>query len=207
MPCTWPLLLLILLLTSAGCVDPIGSGADDGSGWPWASSTEAPIVVPRGTTLHASLVHPLSSASSRAGQPFVATISTDLRVYGEMAIPEGSTLHGVVSEVWPATPSGTDALLALEFRTIELPDGSSADIRASLLRTAGARRARDASGSILPAMSGARSKPTGRVVGNVVGSVVGTGIVMAPDGEQVSLPAGTRLKLRLVESLDLQSGH
>src|SRR5271155_3756627 len=57
-----------------------------------------PPVVPAGTSLTVRLASALSSKTSHAGDTFQATTSGSIRVKGDVLIPAGSTVSGVVVE-------------------------------------------------------------------------------------------------------------
>ncbi len=212
MSCTSTRALLLpaaIVFAAAGCAQPAQSGSSDRPFWALFDSSNEYIVVPQGTELRARLEHPLNSASSYPGEPFVATVTQEVRIQGDMAVPEGALVHGVVKEAEPAVRGGGDALLVLDFQQIELPDGNAAGIRATLTRTTQSRKGRNAAiiggsaagGAILGRIIGKDTR--GAVVGTIVGGAVGTGIVMAREGEQVNLPDGTLLTIRLESSVEV----
>lgn len=184
--------ILILLVTAAaaaataGCID--GSQGDS-----LVRSTSAPLdtatdtfVVPRGARIVARLEDPLSSSDVEKGQPFTATVLDSGTADGDSVVPRGSRIHGVVRDVAPAVSGGGDALLALEFVEIEMPDGTKGDISAALEEIAST-----APGPGEPARDA--------VAGRLVGGPAGSSILMAAGGAQVNLPRGTLLTIHVLD--------
>jgi hypothetical protein len=176
-----------------------------------ASVSRAPVTttVPEGTTLEVQLQSALGSDSSRAGDAFAATVTKDVMVDGRRAIPSGSTVRGIVKAVTAAKRGGGSASLSLVFNSLELPDESSAPIVASFSDQTASRKKKDAAiiggsaagGALLGRLIGKDTK--GAVVGALAGGAAGTGVVMSKDGDQVKMPAGTVLSLRLEQSVRL----
>jgi outer membrane lipoprotein SlyB len=81
------------------------------------------------------------------------------------------------------------------------------EIVAGLSQKSGSKKKRNAAiiggsaagGALLGRMIGKDTK--GAVVGAIAGGAVGTGVVMSKEGEQVKLPAGTEMTIKLEESI------
>lgn len=161
------------------------------------------MTVGEGTILRADLQEPLSSDGSRVGQVFTAVVLDDVYVDDELAIPMDSIVRGVVSEAQEAKRGAGGARLSLQFTQLELPDGYVTGIVASLDEASESKKKRNgaiiggsaAGGALLGRLLGKDTK--GAVAGTIVGGAIGTGVVLSREGEQVSLPRGTELVIRL----------
>jgi len=153
-----------------------------------ATVQAAPVIdVPEGTVIEAKLDKALDSSLNHAGDTFTATVFRDVVVDGRRAIPAGSTLHGIVRAATSARRGAGKASLSLAFNSLELPDENSVAMVASFTDQTGSMKKRDA------AIIGA----------SAAGGAAGTGVVMAKEGEQVRLPAGSSLSLRLDQSVQV----
>jgi len=85
-----------------------------------------------GGVVHAWLRTPLSSASSRRGDPVEATVSQPLVVAGQLYLPEGSILRGAVLEVRRAARFGRNGQLRITFHQVVPPNGLEQQIEATL---------------------------------------------------------------------------
>jgi hypothetical protein len=148
---------------------------------PPASEVEAwQVNVPEGTVIEARLDRSLDSSRTRVGETFTATVYRDVLVEGRRAIPAGSTLHGIVKRSISVNRGTGNASLALAFNSIELPDENSVAMVASF------------SGQIVTTTHHAAA-----VLGGAAEGGAGIGVVTARGGEQVKLPAGSSVSLRL----------
>lgn len=87
---------------------------------------------PSGSVLHALLVTPLNSATSKKGDAVEAVISQPLFASNQLFIPQGSRLKGAVLEVRPARRLGRNGQLRIVFHQVVPPGGIEQIIEASL---------------------------------------------------------------------------
>jgi hypothetical protein len=87
---------------------------------------------PSGSVLHAKLLTPLSSATSKRGDAIEAVLSEPVSADNRLLLPEGSRLEGTVMQVRPARRLGRNGLLRIEFQKVVPPDGVEQKIAASL---------------------------------------------------------------------------
>lgn len=85
-----------------------------------------------GGTVHAWLMAPLSSATSKKGDQVEATISQPLVVDDKLYLPEGSELKGTVLQVRPARRFGHNGQLRIAFRQVVPPSGLEQEIQSTL---------------------------------------------------------------------------
>jgi hypothetical protein len=161
------------------------------------------VTLPAGTVLAVSLETGVGSATSNVEDGVRARVIRPVRIRGREAIPEGATLAGSVTE---ATRSGKvkgRARVALRFTTLAIPGRDEYAIRTrAVVREARATKKKDAAKIGVGAAAGAVvggivGGGKGAAVGSAVGGGAGTAVVLSQRGEEVSLPAGTTLTVRL----------
>jgi hypothetical protein len=89
-------------------------------------------VAPVGSAVHAVLVTPLNSATSRKDDPVEAVITQPLIADGRLYIPEGSQLKGIVLQVRPARRLSRNGQLRVVFHQLVMPSGIEQQIQANL---------------------------------------------------------------------------
>lgn len=87
---------------------------------------------PAGSVVRAWLVTPLSSASSKKGDPVDAVISQPLVVSGHLFLPAGSHLKGSVLQVRRAGRLGHNGQLRIMFHEVVPPNGVEEKVEATL---------------------------------------------------------------------------
>jgi hypothetical protein len=165
-------------------------------------------VVPVGTELDVRLEQALSSNAARVEDRFEATTLVDLRENGRVLIPAGSRVRGVVTGVKNAGRVERKGELQLSFDQITI-DGRNYPIRATVteaLEAGGYREdaekigAGAAVGAILGGILGGMK---GAITGILIG---GGGVVAATEGQDVNLAAGTVLRVRLDQDVNVGRG-
>lgn len=87
---------------------------------------------PAGSVVHALLVTPLNSASTKKGDLVEAVISQPLVVSDHLFLPQGSQLKGSVLESRPARRLGRNGQLRIVFHQVGPPNGIQQPVEASL---------------------------------------------------------------------------
>ncbi len=87
---------------------------------------------PAGSVVHALLVTPLNSSTTKKGAPVDAVISQPLVVSDRLFLPEGSHIKGSVLQVRPARRLGRNGQLRIVFHQVVPPSGLEEKIEASL---------------------------------------------------------------------------
>ena len=181
-----------------------------GSSAPAASKM---ITVPAGTTLPVVLETTVGSDISHAEEPVRARLAEPVKVDGVTAIPDGSTVAGVVTD---ATRSGKvkgRAHVALRFDSLS-PAGEQEHYpiqTEQVARTAESTVKKDAVKVAAPAVGGAIvggliGGGKGAAIGAAAGGGAGTAVVLSTRGKEVHLNRGATLTLRLVEPLTIKVG-
>jgi hypothetical protein len=167
------------------------------------SEGNGPLTIPADTEMTVRLEDPLSSRTARREDRFEATVVDPVRAGRRMAIPAGTRVRGVVRDVVPAERPSRPGKLDLEFDRLYL-ESERLDMRARLdsMETAEQRTAHKAGiGALIGGLFGGLIEgKKGLIVGAIVG---GTGAVVATKGDDVELPAGSLLTIRLIEDLQI----
>jgi hypothetical protein len=87
---------------------------------------------PSGSVVHALLVTPLNSATTKKGEPVEAVISQPLVVSNHLFLPQGSHIKGSVLQVRPARRLNRNGQLRIVFHQVVPPDGIEQKVEASL---------------------------------------------------------------------------
>lgn len=207
----WIVMSLCLLLVSIGCTG-VGSKEDQVSGEPARSGFFAPALypLPANTVVQVSLSTSVASDSATLGQPIRGDVLADVVAGGHIVIPSGSQVAGTVTAVKPAKRFGGQAMVAVGFDSVTLPNGDTVPIEGGMTAYADKQKAKDTGaivggtvgGAILGKVIGKDTK--GAVTGAVVGGGVGTAIA-SRKGPEANLPAGTRVKVQTRRALELPS--
>lgn len=179
-----------------------GSGA---SGTRGDQRTTQAGVVPAGTELDVRLERGLSSDTSRVEDRFDATTTVDLRENGRVIIPAGSRVRGVVTAVRDAGRVERKGELQLSFDQITI-NGRNFPMRATVTQALEAGGYREDAEKI--GAGAAVGAILGGILGGVRGAITGIligggGVVAATEGKDVELPAGTVLRVRLDQDLNV----
>jgi hypothetical protein len=180
---------------------------DDIEGSAGVGTASGPGTLDTGTDIQVRLEQPLSSRTARLEDRFEATVVRPIRVNGRVVIPTGSRVRGIVQVAEPAERPAKAGRLDLTFDTLTVPGGSRMDIRTRVIsikedvdRSDTARKA--GLGALLGAVVG---KVVGGTKGALIGLVVGgTGGIVASKGDDVELPEGAVLTLRLERPLTVR---
>ena len=163
-----------------------------------------------GAPVDVEFVNTVSSATARVGDTFRTRVATD--VYddrGILAIPAGSEVVGLVIGVTPLPKVGGRASLGLKFTDVVLPSGETAKISASFVEQGKNETGRDAAtiggatagGAILGRILDRGSKKRGTVLGAILGAAAGAAIASKTPGEEVEIPAGSVVSLKLDQAV------
>ncbi|HOC17810.1 MAG TPA: hypothetical protein PKK95_06065 [Vicinamibacterales bacterium] len=165
-----------------------------------------PNEVPVGTELDVRLQHRLSSDDAKVEDRFEATTMVDLVEGGKVLIPAGSLVRGVVSGVEKAGRLNRTGRLTLSFDQITV-GGRSYPIHATVTQAIESEGIRGEAGRI------GAGAGVGAVIGGILGGfkgvlagilIGGGGTIAATEGKDVTLPAGTVLRLRFDSPLTVR---
>jgi hypothetical protein len=184
------------------------STADASSSRPAAerSSTRSSDEVPVGTEFDVRLQSSISSKTAQVEDRFEATSQVDLKQDDKVLVPAGSVLRGIVSSVNKAGRIERKGSVTLAFDQITIR-GRAYPIRATVTQALESEGVRGEAGKI------GTGAGVGAIIGGILGGVKGAlagiligggGVVAATEGQDVDLPAGTVLRVRLDTPLALR---
>jgi hypothetical protein len=183
------------------------TGESTTSDYPSTTSRTAEAgVIPYGTELDVRLDQALNSDTAQVEDRFEATTVVDLRENGRVLIPAGSRVRGVVTAVRNAGRVERKGELQLSFDQITV-NGRSYPLRATVTEALEAGGYREDAEKI--GAGAAVGAILGGILGGVKGAITGIligggGVVAATEGEDVNLPQGSILRVRLDQDLDVR---
>ena len=164
-------------------------------------------VVPSGQELDVRIQSSLSSETAKVEQRFDATTAVDLMQNGRVLIPAGAVVHGVVSEVHPAgrLADRTGSLtLSFDRMTVRGRDYPVRGMATQIFQSGGIREEVGTAG-VGAGVGGVIGGLLGGAKGAVLGAVIGAGgAIAATDGKDVTLPAGTVIRMRLDSDVNIR---
>jgi hypothetical protein len=155
------------------------------------------LTIPDGTQMSVRLEQSLSSKTARPEDPIDASTAAPVRVDGVVVIPAGTSVRGLVQNVEPARRPARGGRLDLSFDAVFLSEGQRLDIRSRVVSVEEDKvdKSKAGLGAVLGGVLGGVLKGgEGALIGALVG---GGGAVVGTKGDDVELPAGTILTLRL----------
>ena len=162
--------------------------------------------VPVGQELDVRLQTSLSSETSTVEQRFEATTVVDLMQNGRALIPAGSIVRGVVADVKRPGRIDRQGSLTLSFDRIDVR-GRMYQIRglATQVFESGGIREETGTAGAGAGVGAVVGGLLGGLKGAIVGAVIGAGgAVVATEGKDIHLPAGSIIRVRLDSPLDLR---
>lgn len=178
-----------------------GSGSGAASG-----ATPRRNEVPAGQEIDVRVERELSSATAQVEDRFVATTVVDLYQGNDVLVPAGSTLRGVVSSVNKATRTDRRGSLTVAFDQITIR-GRSHPIHGTVTQALESEGIR---GEAVKIGAGAG---VGAIIGGILGGAKGAllgvligggGTIAATEGKDVTLPAGSVLRVKFDQPLSLR---
>ena len=169
------------------------------------------VTVPAGTVLRVTLETPVASDTSRVEDAVRATLRTPVTADGVQALPVGTGVLGHVTSAQRSAKVKGRASIGVRFNTIDVPGagGREAIRTGTIVRVAPATKKKDATkigigagaGALIGGIVGGGS---GAAKGAAIGGGAGTGAVLATRGDEVRLPTGTALSVRLTAPLTVR---
>lgn len=162
-------------------------------------------VIPVGQELDVRLQSSLSSETATVEQRFEATTAVDLLQDGRVLVPAGSIVRGVVSGVRHPGRIEREGSLALSFDQIVVR-GREFPLRAMATQVFESGGLREEAGTIGAGagLGGIVGGILGGVQGALLGAVIGAGgAIVATEGKDVHLPAGSIIRIRFDTPVDV----
>ena len=183
------------------------AGGAAGGGKASSGATRAPAsrtgTLAAGTDIVAALQQTIATDKSRVGDAITLITADPLPIEGGVTIPAGSTIKGEVTHVKGAGRLGGGAELTLRFSELVLTDGTSVPITCDPFRLEGKGDSKETAleigggavaGGIVGGVLGGKKDIA---KGAAVGAVVGTGVAIATKGNQIVLPVGQKLNVKI----------
>jgi hypothetical protein len=167
------------------------------------------VTVPAGAVLELELLTPLDTSVSRVGDEIEARTLSPVYVKGEPVLPRGTYVEGRVIEVKPSGRVKGRAQLAFTFDRLSTRTGLKT-IRTSYMSEEAESGAKKDAGKIGGAagigaiVGGIIGGKKGAAIGATIGGAGGTGVVLATKGEEIRLPVGTLVNVRLEDPVVIQ---
>lgn len=161
--------------------------------------------IPSGTEMDVRLQSRLSSRDAMVEDRVEATTMVDLYHGEELLVPAGSLMVGDVTAVDKATRTDRRGSLTVAFRRL-MANGRTHDIRASVTQALESDGLRGEAGRV------GAGAGVGAIIGGILGGVKGAiagiligggGVLVATEGKDVDLPAGTVLRVRFDTSVPM----
>jgi hypothetical protein len=164
--------------------------------------------LPAGTAIPVTFETTVSSATSNAEDKVLAKVRQDVSAGGRVVLPAGSELRGHVISARRSGKVKGRASLSLRFSEVVVGGKTYVVSTQRIGLVAPATHGKDAkiigggagAGAIVGAIADGKK---GAGVGALIGGGAGTGVVLTTRGKEVSLPAGSRWRVRLLKPLDL----
>jgi hypothetical protein len=178
---------------------------------PASATVVRETTLPAGTRLQVVLDTGVGSDTSRAEEAVQGHLSSPVVVHGDTVLAQGTRVGGIVTSAERSGKVKGRAHIAVRFDTIT-PRGDDERYRirtAAIQRTAASTKKKDAvkvgggaaGGAIIGAIVGGKK---GAAIGTAVGGGAGTAAVLATRGDEVHLPKGSPLTLRLSEPVTIR---
>ena len=187
------------------------NSAQQGSGntaAPEASQPPAPvtITVPAGKVLTVRLADEVGSKISQPGQSFGGTLARPVDVNGEVAIPAGARVEGVVVDAKPLGRFAGGALLQLKLESIRVNGQQLPVETATLTQTLKGKGKRTGAmvgggaglGALIGGLAGGGK---GAAIGAVAGAGAGTAGTAYTGNKEIVLPAESAVSFTLRQPL------
>ena len=184
------------------------SGKSGGQVVPAAPSIPEPTVVniPSGTEFSVRLAQRVSSATSRSGESFEATLDEDLMIDGHLVAAEGRVVMGELTEVVPSGKVKGRAKMSLRMRELRTANESYALQTNQLSFEAEGSTKEDALkvgigagvGAVIGAIAGGKK---GAAIGTAIGGGGGTAAVVMTKGEEVEFGVEQKFNFQLADDL------
>jgi len=168
----------------------------------------APLMLAAGTRVPATASDSISTRSAKAGDPFTATVSQDVKdATGRVVIPAGATVSGTITAAEPAPNPNSTGKIELSVTSVSVR-GSSYSVDASVvamdtvMKGRGVTKADAAkvaggavAGAIVGKLLGKNTK--GAVIGGAAGAAAGAAAARASRDIDVVIPKGAAITIKL----------
>ena len=176
----------------------------------------APLMLAAGARVPATANDTISTRSAKAGDPFTATVSQDVKdATGRVVIPAGATVSGTITAADPAPNPNSTGRIDLSVTNVTV-HGRSYAIDASVVAMDTIMKGRGvtkadaakvaggaAAGAIVGKLLGKNTK--GAVIGGVAGAAAGAAAARASRDIDVVIPKGAAITIKLNAPLTVKT--
>ena len=167
-----------------------------------------PLVVPAGTTLPVILATAISSYKNKTGEDFEGNLAAPITVNGETAVPKGAKVTGTIVEAKKQGKFKGEALLTIRLTSIRVGGKDylisthtwSDTEKGKGKRTAVVTGGGAGAGALIGGLAGGGK---GAGIGAAIGAVGGLAASGGTGGQNVNLPAETKVNFKLAKSLTI----
>jgi len=167
--------------------------------------------MPAGTVLELELLTALDSEVNQPGDEIQARTLSPIYVGGEMVLDSGALVEGRVTEAKASGRVKGRASLGFTFERLSTPGGRKKIRTSYVAQEAESGKKKDAAviggaagvGAIVGGIIGGKK---GAAIGAGVGGAGGTGVVLGTKGEEIRLPVGSRVNVRLDDPVTILLG-
>jgi hypothetical protein len=157
------------------------------------------VTIPTGTRITAALQHTITTEHGRVGERVELQTAEPLPIGQGETLPPGVVIRGEVTSTGGGGRIAGAPHLTIRFKSMEV-DGKVYPITAEPFRIKGKNDAKESAaeiggGAVVGGVVGAIAGNT--LKGAAVGAVLGTGVAVATKGNQIVLPVGQKLRVRL----------
>jgi hypothetical protein len=161
------------------------------------------VTLPVGTAIAATLQTAVASDKSHVGDPVTLRVTEPVRSAGVVVVPVGSIVHGTVTHVRSAGRVKGASEITIRFTEIQVAGASRYPVTCEAYRVVQKGDGREtaaeigggaAVGSVLGGVIGGKDDV---LKGAAIGAAVGTGVAVATKGDQIVLPVGRAIAVRL----------
>ena len=162
--------------------------------------------IPAGTRLVGALDHTVSTARTQPGEAVQVRTVKALELADGTTVPAGIVIEGEVVRARGGGRVAGAPDLTIRFTALSL-QGQRQEIAADPLRVRGKDDLGESAaliggGAVIGGVVGALAGNT--TAGVAAGAIIGTGTAVATKGDQIVLPAGQKLRVRLAEPVTVQ---
>ena len=157
------------------------------------------LIVPAGTLLPIEVQTPISTATSREGDPVLAVLTEAVPLQG-FTLDKGAEVRGLVQTSVAAKRTKGQAHLVVSFNAV-MEKGEKIKLATepidSLAKSTKSKDTKIIAGSAAAGLIIGAIKDGGKgaVIGTVIGGAAGTGAVLIMKGDEVELPRGAKVTL------------
>ncbi len=168
-----------------------------------------PFVVPAGTKLPVILATSISSYKNKAGEEFSGNLAAPMMIGGEEAVPKGAKVTGTIVDAKKQGKFKGEALLTIRVTSINVRGKDyliathtwSDTEKGKGKRTAVVTGGSAGAGALIGGLAGGGK---GAGIGAAIGAVGGLAASGATGGENVNLPAETKINFKLSKAVTIE---